>query len=589
MAKSTIIDIEDLHATSLGEKAGQCNCGNTQCSDGCPKEKPIPELNHSLSAIRKLSKFGSFDQFQEAEWERFEKAFTAHEIEQLQDAFRIQARSTPFFGFTGRICPAPCQSACTRRSRKQSSGEYDPPVQIKSIEDDLFFIGQHFGWFDESFYAPDVKTGKQVMVVGSGPAGIEAAYWLRAQGHDVTIFERSSRPGGLLRYGVPDSKLAKPVIDFYFRQMERMGITVAVNAEVHQEDGWFTVTNTKTSEKTVLPVQPDAVILAIGVTDAPRLPRIEGIAGVKGVVQAMDYLTRANEAKYHEEQRLPYENPLDFGKEKVVVVGGGDTGADAIHTAALQISQQQMKSERGGVLHATDRQPLKGTIPPVGNAWPNVPETIDYYRQKSMTSVEAKDHSMVAPVAVRTDADGNLTHVQIEHLKLRFPYMASLPKLQRQMVRDETKGERGTEWIETSKLVLALGFEGVRGNHLIQELGLTCDGQGNLVDVLHNRTKKNAIYVAGDADPVQHPGTVPKAKDWLVVDAQASAARCAESVHRDLSRKKEISWEEARTEASHYSWGKNAAVSLAQSYKHIQVAYDHGASSSVSQPHDLGW
>ncbi|WP_423145961.1 glutamate synthase subunit beta [Rubrolithibacter danxiaensis] len=263
----------------LNQQAARCmNCGIPFCHSGCPLGNVIPEFN---DAVYKQN------------WE---------------EAYAILSSTNNFPEFTGRICPAPCESACVLGINK-------PPVTIEEIEKHIIEIAYSKGLVKP--HAPILRSGKTVAVVGSGPAGLAAAAQLNKAGHSVTVFERDDRPGGLLRYGIPDFKLEKWVIDRRVEILEQEGVKFICNTEIGKD-----ITADELSRTF------DAVVLAGGSTVPRNLP-IEG-RELKGVYFAMEFLKQQNKRVSNTE--FSQESIMATDKN-VVVIGGGDTGSDCVGTS----------------------------------------------------------------------------------------------------------------------------------------------------------------------------------------------------------------------------------------------------------------
>ena len=266
----------------LNQQSARCmNCGIPFCHSGCPLGNIIPEFNDAV--YRK-------------NWE---------------EAYHILSSTNNFPEFTGRICPAPCESACVLGINK-------PAVAIEEIEKHIIEIA----WSKNLVkpVAPLIKTGKKVAVVGSGPAGLAAAAQLSKAGHAVTVYERDDRPGGLLRYGIPDFKLEKWVVDRRIEMMEKDGVVFKCNTEIGKDIAADELVRTN-----------DAVVLAGGSTIPRNLP-IPG-RELKGIHFAMDFLKQQN--KRVSDTKLDDEDILATGKD-VIVIGGGDTGSDCVGTSNRQ-------------------------------------------------------------------------------------------------------------------------------------------------------------------------------------------------------------------------------------------------------------
>ncbi len=263
----------------LQEQGGRCmDCGVPFCHSGCPLGNLIPDFN---------------DAVYKNEWEK---------------ALHILHSTNNFPEFTGRLCPAPCEEACVL-------GIVNPPVSIEMIEKYIVERGFSEGWIKAE--PPVQRTGKKVAVVGSGPAGLAAAQQLNRAGHKVTVYERDNKIGGLLRYGIPDFKMEKNVIDRRLAILEAEGIDFVVNTEIGKDIS---------AEQ--LEAENDAVLLCMGATVRRELP-IPG-ADLNGVVQAMDFLPHNNKAVDGQHEREAKYLATD---KNVVVIGGGDTGSDCIGTS----------------------------------------------------------------------------------------------------------------------------------------------------------------------------------------------------------------------------------------------------------------
>src|ERR1700712_3389972 len=274
--------VELYEPAQLNHQAARCmNCGVPFCHNGCPLGNLIPEFN---------------DAVYREEW---------------QEAYEIPSSTNNFPEFTGRICPAPCETSCVL-------GINQPAITIEEIEKHIIELA-----FEKNLVKarqPNLRTGKKVAVVGSGPAGLAAAAQLNSAGHSVTVFERDDRPGGLLRYGIPDFKLEKWVIDRRIAIMEEDGVVFKCNAEVGK--------NVSAED---LVRSNDAVVLAGGSTIPRNLP-IPG-REFKGIHFAMDFLKQQN--KRVSDTKFDAEDILATDKD-VIVIGGGDTGSDCVGTSNRQ-------------------------------------------------------------------------------------------------------------------------------------------------------------------------------------------------------------------------------------------------------------
>src|ERR1044071_7131269 len=344
--------IEKYSEEKLNQQAARCmNCGVPFCHHGCPLGNIIPEFNDAV--YRK-------------DW---------------KEAYDILSSTNNFPEFTGRICPAPCETSCVL-------GINQPAVTIEEIEKHIIEIA-----FEKGFVKPrkpNVRTGKKVAVVGSGPAGLAAAAQLNYAGHTVTVFERDDKPGGLLRYGIPDFKLEKWVIDRRIKLMEEEGVVFRCHANVG--------VNVRIND---LLREFHAIVLAGGST-VPRDLKVPG-RDAKGVYYAMQFLKQQNKrvagkdplADGNIESNIYTENLSAAGKN-VVVIGGGDTGSDCVGT-----------SNRHGALSVTQFELLPK--PPESRTaympWPTYPMIL-----KTSTSHEegAERHWAIATKEFIKDKEGNL-------------------------------------------------------------------------------------------------------------------------------------------------------------------------------------
>src|SRR6185437_4542741 len=269
----------------LNEQAARCmDCGTPFCHEGCPVGNLIPEFNDAV----------------------YRKSW--------QEAYEILTSTNNFPEFTGRICPAPCETSCVL-------GINQPAITIEEIEKHIIEIAFEKGYVTPKI--PNVRTGKKIAVIGSGPAGMAAATQLNTAGHSVTVFERDDEPGGLLRYGIPDFKLEKWVVERRINIMEKDGVVFKCNVEVGKDIAADELVRNN-----------HAVVLAGGSTMPRNLP-IPG-RDLKGIFFAMDFLKQQNKRVSNIE--FDGEDILATGKN-VVVIGGGDTGSDCVGTSNRQKAQ----------------------------------------------------------------------------------------------------------------------------------------------------------------------------------------------------------------------------------------------------------
>jgi len=435
----------------LNRQASRCmNCGIPFCHNGCPLGNVIPEFN---------------DAVYRGQW---------------QEAYEILSSTNNFPEFTGRICPAPCESSCVL-------GINQPPVAIEEIEKHIIEIA-----FEKGFVKarkPSVRSGKKVAIVGSGPAGLAAADQLNAAGHLVTVFERDDEPGGLLRYGIPDFKLEKWVVARRIKLMEEAGVIFKCNAEVGVNVGINDLLR-----------EFHAIVLAGGAT----LPRDLQIPGreLKGVHFAMEFLKQQN--KRVSDLPVGGEDIL-AGDKHVVVIGGGDTGSDCVGT-----------SNRHGA-HSITQFELLPKPPASRNShmpWPTYPMTL----KTSSSHEEGADRQWaIATKEFVGDGKGNLKALKIVVLEWKFTeegkpaQFVEIPGSEREIPCD--------------LVFLAMGFLSPQHAGLLDELEIELDNRGNV-----NASEKNyqtniaKIFTAGDMRRGQS----------LVVWAISEGRECARKVDEHL-------------------------------------------------------
>jgi glutamate synthase (NADPH/NADH) small chain len=407
----------------LQEQGGRCmDCGVPFCHSGCPLGNLIPDFN---------------DAVHKNEWEK---------------ALTILHSTNNFPEFTGRLCPAPCEEACVL-------GIINPPVSIELIEKYIVERGFSEGWIKPQ--PPTHRTGKTVAVIGSGPAGLAAAQQLNRAGHTVTVFERDNKIGGLLRYGIPDFKMEKNIIDRRIEILEAEGIIFKCNAEVG-----------KTISAETIESEFDAIVLCTGASIKRELP-IPG-ADLNGVVQAMDFLPHNNKAVDGQHER---EDKYLAKDRNVIVIGGGDTGSDCIGT-----------SNRQGAKSVTNFEimpkPADGRTE--DNPWPYWP-----FKLKTSSSHEEGSHREWSILTKEFIGDGK---GNIKGLKTVEVAWKKIPGERPQII--EVKGSE-KEW-PCDLALLALGFTGPEKS-LPEQFGLTFDPRGNVKGEQHYQTNKAHIFAAGDA------------------------------------------------------------------------------------------
>ncbi|MGB7204915.1 MAG: glutamate synthase subunit beta [Anderseniella sp.] len=397
-------------------QAARCmDCGIPYCHNGCPVMNQIPDWN---------------DLVYNEDW---------------QEASRNLHSTNNFPEFTGRICPAPCEASCTLNID-------DNPVAIKTIECAIVDRAWEEGWIVPDI--PEVRTGKKVAIVGSGPAGLAAAQQLARAGHDVHVYEKQAKPGGLLRYGIPDFKMAKTLIDRRTDQMKSEGVTFHCQRHIGVD-----------MDVAELERSHDAVLLAGG-SEQPRDLLVPG-RELDGVHFAMDFLRQQNKRIGRED--LGGVIPLLAKGKHVVVIGGGDTGSDCIGT-----------SFRQGALSVTQLE-IMPTPPEKENkalSWPHWPLKM----RTSSSQAEGADREF----AVMT------THFSGEDGKVK--------KLHGVHVDGQMKPKPGSEFELPADLVLlAMGFVNPVHEGMLKELSVGLDARGNVkADTLAYKTNRWKVFSAGD-------------------------------------------------------------------------------------------
>jgi len=409
----------------LNQQSARCmNCGIPFCHSGCPLGNVIPEFNDAV--YRK-------------NWD---------------DAYQILSSTNNFPEFTGRICPAPCESACVLGINK-------PAVAIEEIEKHIIEIAYSKNMVKP--VAPLIKTGKRVAVVGSGPAGLAAAAQLSKAGHSVTVFERDDRPGGLLRYGIPDFKLEKWVIDRRIQIMEEDGIVFKCNTEVGKDIAADEIVRGH-----------DAVVLAGGST----IPRDLPIPGreFKGVHFAMDFLKQQN--KRVSSIAVEVEEIIATGKD-VVVIGGGDTGSDCVGTSNRQGAASVKQFE------VMVQPPEKRTAHMPWPTYPMVMKTTSSHEEgvERFWGINTKEFL--------GDADGNLRALKVTDVSWEIDVMGRPIKF------NEVEGSERE--IPCQRVFLAMGFVNPQFDGALQQLNVELDERKNVKakEGIY-RTNVSKVFAAGD-------------------------------------------------------------------------------------------
>ncbi|MEA2458144.1 MAG: glutamate synthase small chain [Thermoleophilaceae bacterium] len=437
-----------LPQAELREQGTRCmDCGVPFCHSGCPLGNLIPEWNELVRQ----------DRWREA-------------IDRLH-------ATNNFPEFTGLICPAPCESSCVLAIN-------DDPVMIKQIEWAVIERGFREGWVSAKPAAP--RTGYSVAVVGSGPAGMAAAEELNAQGHLVTVYERDEAPGGLLRFGVPDFKLEKWMVDRRIDLLKDAGVEFRCGVDV---GGNVDASKLRTTH--------DALVLAIGA----RVERTIELPGdhLAGIHPAMDYLYQRNRwvaASQGRESRTPEEEISAAGK-RVVVIGGGDTAADCVASAHRECA--------ASVMQLDTYPPQQGTRAFELAEWPEHPK-----RKASTYALDegGELHSSLRSTAFVPGDDGRVAAV-------RAVEVGPPPPLE---PRDRTERE-----LPADLVLIAIGFTGPEQDGAVTDLGVELDGRGNLAAAGY-AASVTGVFTAGDARRGQS----------LVVWAIAEGRGCAAEVDRYL-------------------------------------------------------
>jgi glutamate synthase (NADPH/NADH) small chain len=383
--------------------------------------------------------------------------------------------------FTGRVCPAPCEGSCVL-------GITDPPVTIKNIENEIIDRGWDEGWIIPA--APTARTGKQVAVIGSGPAGLAAAAQLNQAGHLVTVLEREDRAGGLLMYGIPNMKLDKrQVVMRRLELMEQEGIRFLLNANVGEN-----------VEGQLLLRDFDATVLCTGATQPRDLP-VPG-RELDGVHFAMEYLTASTKALL---DGGPDKSPLHARGKDVVVIGGGDTGTDCVGTALRQGCKSLLQIE------IMPRPPLERAA---DNPWPEWPKVykLDYGQEEAAAKFGADPRVYLTTVKQFVgDAQGGLEAIVTVQVKWERNERGQFTPV-------EVPGTEQTRPVQLA--LLAMGFLGPERS-LLKELGVECDGRGNVL-AEHGAYSTNlpGVFAAGDCRRGQSLVV------WAINEGRGAAREC---------------------------------------------------------------
>jgi len=437
-----------LPPAELSQQGARCmDCGIPFCHNGCPVNNLIPDWNELVRRDR---------------W---------------RDALEALHSTNNFPEFTGRICPAPCEASCTLNID-------DNPVTIKSIECGIVDRGWDEGWIVPQ--VPVRKTGRRVAVVGSGPAGMACAQQLARAGHSVALFEKADRIGGLLRYGIPDFKMEKHLIDRRMRQMEQEGVEFRTGVEV----------GATLSIKSLLEGY-DAVALTGG-AEWPRDLEVPG-RELSGIHFAMDFLTQQNKRiAGDDESRAAPKGTLTAKGKHVIVIGGGDTGSDCVGT-----------SNRQGAASVTQLEVMPR--PPEREnkelTWPDWPLKM----RTSSSHEEGVERDFAVLTKRALGKDGKVTALECARIEWSKGAMK------------EIEGSRFE--LQADLVLLAMGFLGPRKPGMVEQSGVALDPRGNiLANVRDYKTSVPKLFAAGDMRRGQS----------LVVWAIREGRQCARSIDESL-------------------------------------------------------
>ena len=426
----------------LKVQAARCmDCGIPFCHQGCPLGNLIPDWNDLVYR----------DQWHEA-------------------IKRLHATNN-FPEFTGTLCPAPCEGSCVL-------GINDDPVTIKAVEISIIDYAFEQGWVKPVM--PERQTGKKVAIVGSGPAGLAAAQQLCRAGHDVTVYERDDRIGGLLRYGIPEFKMEKKRLDRRLEQMETEGVIFKTNANVGKD------VSIKYLQK-----EFDAILLSGGATHARDLPA-EG-RELNGIHQAMEFLPMQN--KVCEGDDRP-DNFISAEGKHVVIIGGGDTGADCLGT----VNRQGCKS-----VHQLEIMPKPPSVRAEDNPWPEWPRI---FRTASAHEEGVERVFSVSTRRFVDDGNGNVKSLELVKVEMKND--------QGRISFEEVPGSE--QELPCDLALLAMGFLGPEKPGMLEQFGVELTERGNVARDKHWMTNVEGVFTAGDMQRGQSLIV------WAIAEGRSAAA-----------------------------------------------------------------
>ena len=436
--------VKPLGPTEIKDQAARCmNCGIPYCHNGCPVNNIIPDWNNLVY---------------EGDW---------------KNALEVLHSTNNFPEFTGRICPAPCEASCTLNID-------DSPVTIKTIECQIVDRGWEEGWITPQ--PPKNETGRSVAVVGSGPAGMACAQQLARAGHSVTLFEKSDRMGGLLRYGIPDFKMEKHLINRRLVQLEAEGVEFRTSTEVG-----VTISIESLQDNF------DAIVMAGG-AEKPRPLEIPG-AELAGVRQAMEFLTQQNKRNEGDDElRAAPRGTLTATGKHVIVIGGGDTGSDCVGT-----------SNRQGAASVTQIEimPKPPEMEDKALNWPDWPLKL----RTSSSHEEGCDRDWSILTKRVTGSAGQIEALECVRIEWVDGQIQEIP---------------GSEFsLKADLVLLAMGFVSPRKRGMVEQSDVELDARGNVkANVVNYTTSRDAIFACGDMRRGQS----------LVVWAIREGRQCARAV-----------------------------------------------------------